>query len=457
MDKTIDQSQILQDAKKTLQGNWTGDYTIPSSTLYPHQWSWDAAFIAIGYSYYNTTRAIKELEFLFGAQWSNGMVPHIVFNPEERTYFPAADFYDVTRSPHAPRHIGTSGMTQPPVHAIACYYIYANADDKRKAKKFLKRIFPKLKLFHNYLLTLRDPEKSGLATIIHPWESGLDDSPVWDLALSKIKIQHILKFERLDVIAVAGAKETIPTDHIYNKFIYLIELMKQYNYDEQDMYDEFPFKIKPVGFNCILYVANLYMLKIASILGEETKEINQWIARTRNSFRKYFLPTEVRKMGTSEEALFFSYDLISENWIRKKTISCILPIYTGLLSKQEVNKLVQWVTHSHWCAEEGTCHVPVLPSVDLKETYFSPLRYWRGPLWVNVNWMIRLGLLKYGYKQLAGQIKSGILELVANHGFREYYNPLTGEGLGGKSFSWTAALIIDMIKDRGLGIPSDAN
>lgn len=455
MDKSIDQSQLLEDAKKTLEGNWTGNFTIPSSTLYPHQWSWDSAFIAIGNSYYNIPRAIKEIEFLFDAQWSNGMVPHIVFNPKEKTYFPAAEFYDITRSPYAPRNIGTSGMTQPPAHAIACYYIYINARNKLKAKKFLAKIFPKLKLFHNYLLTIRDPEKSGLATILHPWESGLDDSPVWDYALSKIKIQHILKFERLDVIAVAGAKETIPTDRIYNKFIYLIELMKQYNYDEQNMYSDFPFKIKPVGFNSILYVANKYLVKIANLLGEDAKEINEWISRTRNNFYKYFLPKELGELGTSEEALFFSYDLISENWIRKKTISSILPIYTGILSKKEVDKLVRWITHSHWCTEEGTCHVPVLPSVSLDETYFSPLRYWRGPLWVNVNWMIWLGLLKYGYSQVAEQIKSGILELAANHGFREYYNPLSGEGLGGKSFSWTAALVIDMMKHKGIGVPPD--
>src|SRR5215831_5984641 len=119
--------QLLEDAKKILEGNWTGNFTIPASTLYPHQWSWDAAFIAIGNSYFNTDRSIKELKFLFHAQWQNGMVPHIVFNPKEKTYFLAADFYDITRSPFAPKHFGTSGMTQPPVHAaiaaaIACYY-----------------------------------------------------------------------------------------------------------------------------------------------------------------------------------------------------------------------------------------------------------------------------------------------------------------------------------------------
>lgn len=69
--------------------------------------------------------------------------------------------------------------------------------------------------------------------------------------------------------------------------------------------------------------------------------------------------------------------------------------------------------------------------------------------------MIWLGLLKYGYKNEADLIKQGVLELVENHGFREYYNPYKGQGHGGKDFSWSAALAIDMIYERGIGIPPD--
>ena len=68
------------------------------------------------------------------------MVPHIEFNGKENTYFPSADFYEVTRSDNAPTKIGTSGMTQPPVHVISCYYIYENSEDKAKAKEFLNKI-----------------------------------------------------------------------------------------------------------------------------------------------------------------------------------------------------------------------------------------------------------------------------------------------------------------------------
>ena len=197
-----------------------------------------------------------------------------------------------------------------------------------------------------------------------------------------------------------------------------------------------------------------YMIRIANLLGEDVQEINEWMSRTKINFYKYFLPNGGEGLGTTEEALFCSYDLLSKDWIRKRTISSLVPIFTGLVSKEEIDILVKWVTHSHWSGWEGRCHSPVLPSADLEEPYFRPLSYWRGPVWVNANWMIWLGLLKYGYRQISDQIKNnGILELAATHGFREYYDAYTGEGLGGKSFSWTAALVIDMIKDRGIGIP----
>src|SRR5215208_5049924 len=72
---------LLADACRILELNWSGSSTVPSRSLYPHQWSWDAAFIAIGRSWLDQSRAERELESLFAAQWANGMLPHIVFNP----------------------------------------------------------------------------------------------------------------------------------------------------------------------------------------------------------------------------------------------------------------------------------------------------------------------------------------------------------------------------------------
>jgi glucosylglycerate hydrolase len=187
----------------------------------------------------------------------------------------------VQRCPNAPRHIKTSGITQAPVHAISCYYVYKNSSgqDKEKTKKFLSKIFPKLMKFHNYLITLRDPEKSGLVTIFHPWESGLDNLPIWDEPLSRIKAQNLPRYERLDIKAIRkSAKDVREDDITYRRFLYLIELMKEkYNYNEQEIYDDdnYPSKVKDIVFSSILYVANKYLLKIRKILDEDTSQIKE--------------------------------------------------------------------------------------------------------------------------------------------------------------------------------------
>jgi transposase len=77
----MNEDMLVRQAKAVLDFNWTGEYTMPGPKLYPHQWSWDSAFIAIGYSRYDQERATRELRHLFEAQWKNGLLPQLVFNP----------------------------------------------------------------------------------------------------------------------------------------------------------------------------------------------------------------------------------------------------------------------------------------------------------------------------------------------------------------------------------------
>ena len=114
-------------AAATLGANDLGGWTKAAPRLYPHQWSWDSAFIAIGLAHLDTRRAAQELRTLFAAQWATGMVPHIVFNPDvpPGSYFPdAARWGCAALSPDAPPATPhTSGLCQPPVHAIASHRI----------------------------------------------------------------------------------------------------------------------------------------------------------------------------------------------------------------------------------------------------------------------------------------------------------------------------------------------
>ena len=94
--------ELAAAARAVLDANWLGAATRPSPRLYPHQWSWDAAFVAIGRACYDEERARTELESLFAAQWSNGLLPHIVFQPGAAGYFPGPEVWRTDVSPHAP-------------------------------------------------------------------------------------------------------------------------------------------------------------------------------------------------------------------------------------------------------------------------------------------------------------------------------------------------------------------
>src|SRR6202000_1074858 len=103
-----------------LRDNSTGLITKAAPALYPHQWSWDAAFNAIGLAIVDLPRARLELDSLFAGQWRNGMVPHIVFDPTATGYFPGPEYLQCSRySENASKSPAPRGITDPPVHAIA--------------------------------------------------------------------------------------------------------------------------------------------------------------------------------------------------------------------------------------------------------------------------------------------------------------------------------------------------
>jgi patatin-like phospholipase/acyl hydrolase len=52
-----------------------------------------------------------------------------------------------------------------------------------------------------------------------------------------------------------------------------------------------------------------------------------------------------------------------------------------------------------------------------------------------------------GYQDHAQRLRKTIIELCRNEGFHEYFDLLTGKGLGSILFSWSAALLLDILMD----------
>jgi glycogen debranching enzyme len=88
-----------------------------------------------------------------------------------------------------------------------------------------------------------------------------------------------------------------------------------------------------------------------------------------------------------------------------------------------------------------------VPSFDPGRPEFEPRRYWRGPVWLIVNWMLIDGLRRNGRPDLAERIRRDSLALVERSRFAEYFDPLNGAPLGGSRFSWTAAMYLHLAAD----------
>src|SRR5215212_7827128 len=125
-----DYTTLVQEAQKVLEFNWTGEYTRPSPRLYPHQWSWDSAFTAIGYAHWDQRRAIKELTHLFDSQWKNGLLPQIVFDPHFGEYFPTGSLL-------------SRGTSCAPIGARRCHHDQTTA--RRARSRPLRGLRPKLR------------------------------------------------------------------------------------------------------------------------------------------------------------------------------------------------------------------------------------------------------------------------------------------------------------------------
>jgi glucosylglycerate hydrolase len=428
-----------------LRRNSIKSWTKPAPALYPHQWSWDSAFIALGLAHVDNHRATTELETLFESQWATGKVPHIVFNPEAppRSYFPDAERWNSSAlSENAPAGSHTSGLCQPPVHAIAVRRIWVTSRDKderhvSRARRFLRATYPRLFAWHRYLATARDPEGSGLVTIYHPWESGTDNSPRWDRALEAVEVGDLPPYTRYDLQHVTDPSHR-PTDAEYDCYLWLLEHLKRARYDEAAIYDSHPFLVKDVLFSAILVAANEALLEIAEVVGatgEDRTLMEGWVERGRRGLERRWDP---------ELGLCIDYDLLAGEPLRVRTVAGFAPLIAGNLSEGWLGDLLQTLDSPAFAGHEGL-HWPLPPSTSPDEPAFHPRSYWRGPMWPVANWLLWWSLIRAGAPDRAARMRRETLGQLAEGGFAEYFEPFTGEPLGSAEQSWTAAVALDML------------
>jgi hypothetical protein len=427
-------------ARKVLQRNRQGTWTCPSITAYPHQWLWDSCFIAIGVARYDPQRAAGELRALFRGQWENGMLPNMIFN-DGRTDLGSRRIWNSKKNPHAPRAVATSCITQPPLPAIAARRV-AGALPEPDGESFLGELFPKLVAYHTWLYRERDLHDTGLITLIHPWECGLDTTPPWMEAMARMPLPWWLRIVvrlhlaravraiRNDTRYLPAAQR--PSDDDGLRMLVLATRAKRHDFRLESMPSQSSVLLEDLAFNSIFIAANRSLELIAAELDRPLP----------SDLQRHFRRTDeaLEQLWDERTGQYYSRDAVTRELIQLPTIATFLPLCAGAPSPARAERLIELL-------RDPTRFWPryPVPSVPIDAPDFQEARYWKGPTWINVGWAIVEGLLEYDNDELAEDLRLLMLGLVEHAGFSEYFSPLTGEGFGADDFSWTAALAIDLL------------
>ena len=375
-------------------------YTVPSPDTYPYQWLWDSCFHAIALSALGETEYAKaEIRALVSKQFENGLIPHLIY--WEKPPHAAKGKLDIAWG-----RDGTSSITQPPLIAYAVWRIFERDADT----VFLERVYPALFHYYQYLLHERDPHARHLIGIINPDESGEDNSPRFDGVLNLPPVHDL--------------------EENFRRRLALVKENRTCGFDAPFCMKNF-FWVKDVPFNAIM-VENLRALsRIAEKLGR--------------AYDAEFFDTEGGRIAEAMRELMLEdgvyWPTHGEHYekIKVKTWAMFTPLFAHLPSTEEVEALL--AGHFRNKKEFGSRFL--LPTVALDEPSFDPRGFWRGPVWMAANWFLYRGLLNYGCTKEAGAVRDASRELLSQSGFREYFDPHSGEGLGAEQFTW-GALIADM-------------
>ena len=259
----------------------------------------------------------------------------------------------------------------------------------------------------------------------------MDDVPYWTEVMEHLPALP-LRYRWLREYRRVRSDERATTHHL-QRMLSLALIMKHYHYDSIKIMENSSVVLQDVVFNSVLAAANESLERLAEVAARPLPpELHQRFAPTRRA---------IEGLWDNETHQFYSRSYHTGKPILVPTIATFMPLFAGTASPARAEQLRRLLRTGVTFGADYP--VPVVP---VSSPLFEPNRYWRGPVWINFNWFIIRGLERYGFTEDAERLRQSTLGLVEQSGFREYFNPLTGDGLGGENFSWTAALTLDLLK-----------
>lgn len=398
--------------------------------------------MAIGLAHLSIPRAITELRSLLRGQWRTGMIPHIVFSGAPG-YFPGPDRWRTDRADAAPMGVATSGICQPPVHSLAVHRIVTigrrhGGSDREEVEGFLRETFPRWLDWHRWLSSARDPQRTGLVEIHHSWESGMDNSPRWDTPYAAVEPGSMAPLERRDLAHVDHPDER-PSDRDYERYLWLVEQLVSVGYDDATARTVIDFRVADVFVSALLAHSSELLAELADDLGRD--EDRAELSAMADRYRAGVLSTIAPQTGLARDR-----DLRVGQWVDAASVAGFAPLLC--LPKGKIRQAQRTLLLGpQWCGYSGLRYA-VPPSTSPGSERFRPRTYWRGPQWPVLTWLLGWTARRYGDDEMYGQFREQSLDQLADGAFAEYYEPFSGEALGSRDQSWTAAVALDWAEDR---------
>ncbi len=389
-------------------------YTKPSPSSYPFQFFWDTCFHAFILTALNRVdMAKKHLQSLFSLQKEDGFVGHMIY---WNNVFPKRISDLFQSKPNLKLKLlktHMSALIQPPLVAQAVQKVFMASNDL----EFLKEMLPKLKKYYNWIAINRDFEGKGLISIISPFESGIDWKPSFD-----------------EVVNFSSGKADW---WLFVKIIWIDFRNFLNNYNCEKIFKKGYFIVKEVGFNTIYAQNLLAMHQLCEKLGDPDAQIYK-------SRYDQTVKSILEVMYDKETAAFYDVHDKDNKKIKVLTPTAFFPTVIKDIPTDISKKVLQ---NHFFNKDEFDVPYPI-PSVSINHPAFNPnqsLFIWRGPTWILYNWFMHKHLMENDWEKEAHKLIESIEKLIEISGFREYYNPFTGEGHGARDFTWSG-LVIDMIQ-----------